>query len=185
MRHCLGLAAAMSGNGDAEFEQNNIRYAITDVNFALNCWGVRLGFRDAPRSGRLPASTQQLICGLSQVAVGGNGLEPMTFCIQDKWSRGDAWMGCQGKGNCGRPANFCVTVASQQQTSASRHKWAMVYDIQNCELRTSLQSVIAMPYASVRLSASPALSPSCLSGSACPSPGTSRGPSCASRALSF
>jgi|MudIll2142460700_1097286.scaffolds.fasta_scaffold256000_2 hypothetical protein len=86
MHFCPGPAVAVSGNGDAEFEQNNIRYAITDVNFALNSWGVRLGFRDAPRSGRLPANTQQLICGLSQVAEVGNGLEPMTFCIQDSRS---------------------------------------------------------------------------------------------------
>jgi len=58
----------------------------------------------------------------------------MTFCTKDMWSGGEAWMGCRGRG-----------IADDLQTSASRHKWwAMVYDIQNCELQTSLQSVIAV-----------------------------------------
>ena len=37
-------------------------------------------------------------------------------------------------------ANICSTVGSQRQTFASRHKWATVYDIKNCELRTGVQS---------------------------------------------
>jgi hypothetical protein len=32
-------------------------------------------------------------------------------------------------------------IASQLQTFASRHKWAMVYERQNCEFHASLQSV--------------------------------------------
>ena len=64
-----------------------------------------------------------------------DGLLPMTVCIQDKWSRADASMGCRGRG-----------FADGLQTSASRHKWAMVYDIKNCELRTSLHSVIAVRF---------------------------------------
>jgi len=53
----------------------------------------------------------------------------MPFCTKDMWSGGEAWMGCRGRG-----------IADDLQTFARRHKWAMVYDIKNCELRTSLQS---------------------------------------------
>ena len=47
---------------------------------------------------------------------------------------------CRGRGITGD----LQAVASQLQTFASRHKWAMVYDIKNCEVRTSVQSVVAL-----------------------------------------
>jgi hypothetical protein len=30
--------------------------------------------------------------------VGSGGPKPLPFCIQDRWSGGDAWMGCRGRG---------------------------------------------------------------------------------------
>jgi len=45
-------------------------------------------------------------------------------------------------------ANICSTVGSQRQTFASRHKWAMVYDTQNSQLRAGLQFVKRMDFES-------------------------------------
>jgi len=62
-----------------------------------------------------------VVTGHAAAALHGadrDGLLPMTVCIQDKWSRADASMGCRGRG-----------FADGLQTFASRHKWAMVYDI--------------------------------------------------------
>ena len=41
-------------------------------------------------------------------------------------------------GRCG------IGIVGGLQTFAVRHKWATVYDIKNYELRTSLQSVVAV-----------------------------------------
>ena len=74
-----------------------------------------------------------------QAAVDGNGLEQRPSVFRTRglrkilgWAAGEAefWDGHQD-------------FASQLQIFASRHKWAIVYDIKNYELRTSLQSVVA------------------------------------------
>jgi hypothetical protein len=46
---------------------------------------------------------------------------------------GELWMACKLLRHC------CVTAAN-----SCKQWWAMVYDIKNCELRTSLQSVVAV-----------------------------------------
>ncbi len=64
----------------------------------------------------------------------------MTFCTKDMRSGGEAWMGCQGRG-----------IADDLQTFASRHKWAMVYDIQNSKLRTGFRPVMPTGFESLRV----------------------------------
>jgi hypothetical protein len=72
--------------------------------------------------------------------VGGKGLMPTTFCIRDRWSRGDAWMGCWERG-----------IVDDLQTFEGSHKWAMVYERQNSELWTGVRYLMRAGFESLRV----------------------------------